>query len=87
MDVHGCHYALDWAYDAQEFHQLVTDLGRGFVLYPVARSVEFETSHETSPSGRQIEVRFGGAVVIESAVKAGTPEFSDVMSHVIGFCP
>src|ERR1700679_3527157 len=36
-----------WVYGAQELHELVTDLGRGFVLYPVAHMVEFETSHET----------------------------------------
>ena len=113
-------YDLRSVYGAQELHELVTDLGRGFVLYPVAHIVEFEIPHETGkagaelfegwierpqavrlspnvkgrlgdlrafPSGGQIEIRFGGAVVVQPAVKAGTLEFSDVMSDVIGFCP
>jgi len=33
--------------DPQEFHELRTDFSRGFVLCPVARIVEFETSNET----------------------------------------
>ena len=113
-------YVSGWVYGAQELHELVTDLGRGFVLYPVAYIVEFETPYETGkagaelfegwidrpqavhlspnvkgrlgdlrafPSGGQIEIRFGGAVVVQPAVKAGTLEFSDVMSDVIRFCP
>jgi hypothetical protein len=36
---------LGWVYGAQELHELVTDLGRGLVLYPVAHAVEFETPH------------------------------------------
>ena len=104
----------------QELHELVTDLGRGFVLYPVAHVIDFEIPHQTGkagaeffdgwiehpqairlprnekgrlgdlrafPSGRQIEIRFGGAVVVQPAVKAGALKFSDVMSDVIGFCP
>ena len=111
---------LGSVYGAQELHELITDLGRGFVLYPVAHIVEFETPHETGkagaelfegwierpqavhlspnvkgrlgdlrafPSGRQIEIRFGGAVVVQSTVKAGSLEFSDVMSDVVGFGP
>jgi len=39
------------------------------------------------PSTRQIEIRFGGAVVVQATVKAGTLELSDVMSDVIWFCP
>ena len=104
----------------QELHELVADLGRGFVLYPVAHIVDFESPHKTGkasaelfdgwiehlqairfprnekgrlgdlrafPSGRQIEIRFGGAVVIQAAVKAGTLEFSDVVSDVIWLRP
>jgi len=39
------------------------------------------------PRGGQIEIQFGGAVVIQATVKAGTPEFSDVMSDVIWLRP
>ena len=39
------------------------------------------------PSTGQIEIRFGCAVVIQAAVKAGTLEFSDVMSDLIWFHP
>ena len=39
------------------------------------------------PGRRQIEIRFGGAVVIQSAVETATLELSDIMSDVIGFCP
>jgi hypothetical protein len=34
---------LGRVYGAQELHELVTDLSRGFVLYPVAYIAEFET--------------------------------------------
>src|ERR1700730_13426940 len=94
-------HVLGCVYGAQELHELVTDLGGGFVLYPVAHIVEFETPHETGkagaqlfegwierpqavrfspnvkgrlgdlrafPSGRHIEIRFGGAVVVQPAV-------------------
>ena len=104
----------------QELHELVTDLGRGFVLDPVAHIVDFEIPHETGKAGAhffhgwielpqairlprdvkgrsshlrafpgagQIEIRFGGAVVVQATVKAGTLEFSDVMSDVIWFGP
>lgn len=37
----------------------------------------------TLPCAGQIEIWFGGAVVIQSAVKSGALEFSDVMSYVI----
>ena len=90
---------LSGVYGAQELHDLVVDLGRGFVLYPVAHIVDFESSHETRkantefsyggiesrqairlprnvkgrlgdrralPSTRQIEIRFGGAVVVQA---------------------
>lgn len=89
--------ALGCADGAQERQELVTDLRRGLVLYPVAHIVDFEISHETRktgaeffkgrierpqairlssnikgrlsnrgafPGARQIEIRFGGAVVI-----------------------
>jgi hypothetical protein len=36
----GC--VLGGVYGAQELHELVTDLGRGFVLYPVAHIIDFE---------------------------------------------
>ena len=39
------------------------------------------------PGAGQIEIRFGGAVVIEGAVKAGALEFSYVMSDVIRLRP
>ena len=107
-------------YGAQELHELVTDLGRGFVLYPVAQIIEFEIPHETGkagaelfegwverpqavrfspnvkgrlgdlrafPSGGQIEIRFGGAVVVQAAVKTRALEFSDVMIDVIRLRP
>src|ERR1700691_636761 len=38
----------------QEFHELVTDVGRGFVLYPVADIVEFETPHETGKATTEL---------------------------------
>jgi len=41
-------------YRAQELHELVTDLGRGFVLYPVAHMVKFETSHETGKADSKL---------------------------------
>lgn len=101
---------------AQKLHDLVTDLGRGFVLNPVTHIVDFKIPHETRKAGAeflerrieltqairlardvkgrlcdrctlpgagQIEIRFGGAVVIQSAVKSGSLEFSDVVSDVI----
>jgi hypothetical protein len=36
----GC--VLGGVYGAQELHELVIDLGRGFVLYPVAHIIDFE---------------------------------------------
>jgi len=113
-------HVLGGVYGAQELHELVTDLGRGFVLYPVAHIVDFEIPHETRkagpeflrgwiepfqpillsrnvkgrlgdlralPGAGQIEIRFGGAVIVQTTVKAGTLEFSDVMSDVIWFRP
>jgi hypothetical protein len=47
-------YQLGGAYAAQELHELVTDLGRGFVLYPVAHIVEFETPHKTGKAGAEL---------------------------------
>jgi hypothetical protein len=38
---------LGWLYRAQELHDLVTDLCRGLVLYPVAHVFDLEGSHET----------------------------------------
>jgi hypothetical protein len=45
---------LGGVYLAQELHELVADLGRGFVLYPVAYMVEFETPHETGKAGAEL---------------------------------
>jgi hypothetical protein len=39
------------------------------------------------PSAGQIEISFSGAVVIQTTVKTGALEFSDVMSDVIWFHP
>jgi len=39
------------------------------------------------PCGGQKEIRFGGAIIVETTVKAGTLEFSDVVGNVIGFGP
>ena len=111
----GCE--LGGVYGAQEFHELITDQVRGFVLYPVANIVQFEPPNETrkagahlvhgkrieffesisfSPnvkgglsdlrafeSGGQIEIRFGGTVVVQAAVKAGALKFRHVMIDVI----
>jgi hypothetical protein len=41
-------------YRAQELHELITDLGRGFVLHPVAHIVEFERPNETGKAGAQL---------------------------------
>ena len=40
-------------YGAQELHGLITAFVHGFVLYPVAHIVEFETPHETSKAGAE----------------------------------
>jgi hypothetical protein len=50
--------ARDRVYGAQELHDLVADLGRGFVLYPVAHIVDFESSHETRKANS--EFFYGG---------------------------
>jgi hypothetical protein len=47
-------HVLGWVYGAQELHELVTDLGRGFVLYPVAHIVEFETPDQTGKAGAEL---------------------------------
>ena len=39
------------------------------------------------PGGGQIEIRFGGAVVVQGTVEAGTLKFSYVMSNIIRFRP
>ena len=41
-------------YRAQELHKLVTDLSRGFMLYPVAHIVEFDTPHETGKTDAEL---------------------------------
>jgi hypothetical protein len=45
---------LSWGYSAQELHELVADLGRGFVLYPVAHIVELETPDEAGEAGAEL---------------------------------
>jgi hypothetical protein len=40
-----------WVYGAQELHELLTDLGRRFMLDPVAHIVEFEAPHQTGKVG------------------------------------
>jgi hypothetical protein len=45
---------LGGAYGAQELHELVADLVRGFVLYPVAHIVEFEFANETGKAGAHL---------------------------------
>src|SRR6202034_4131607 len=96
---------LGRVYGAQELHELITDLGGGFVLYPVAHIVEFERPEEPGKAGAQLvhrqwielfqairlspnekgrlrdvrafesggerEIMFGGAVIVQAAVKAG----------------
>jgi hypothetical protein len=37
--------------------------------------------------GGEIEIRFGGAVIVQGAVKAGALEFRNVMIDVIWFHP
>jgi hypothetical protein len=49
----GDSWVLRSVYAAQELHQLVTDLGRGFVLYPVAHILDFEIPHETGKAGAE----------------------------------
>ena len=45
---------LGRGYGAQELHELITDLARGLVLYPVAHIVEFEPPHETGKAGAHL---------------------------------
>jgi hypothetical protein len=45
----GCD--LGRVYGAQELRELVTDLGRGFVLNPMPHVVEFEIPHEAGKAG------------------------------------
>jgi hypothetical protein len=35
----------------QELHELITDLGGGFVVHPVAHIIEFERPDETGKAG------------------------------------
>jgi hypothetical protein len=46
---------------------LVTDLGRGFVLYPVAHMVEFETSHETGKANSKLV--YGQRVELSESIR------------------
>src|SRR5438445_10751310 len=45
---------LRGVYGAQELHKLVTDHVRGFVLYPMADIIEFESPHETGKTGAHL---------------------------------
>ena len=45
---------LGGVHGVQKLHELVTDLGRGFVLCPMAHVVEYETPHETRKSGAEL---------------------------------
>jgi hypothetical protein len=40
-------HVLGGIYSAQKSHELLTDLRRGLVLYPVAHIVDFEIPHKT----------------------------------------
>ena len=60
----GC--VLGGVYGAQELHELVTDLGRGFVLYPVAHIIDFEIPHETGKVGAEF---FGGWIEHPQAIR------------------
>ena len=65
---------LSGSYSAQEFHQLVTYLGRGFVLHPVADVVEFEMANETGEAGAKFVegwVELAEAVRFSGDVKGG----------------
>ena len=41
-------------YRVQELYELVTDLGRGFVLYPVAYIVDIEVPHQTGKARAEL---------------------------------
>jgi hypothetical protein len=60
----GC--ALGAVYGMQELHELVTDLGRGFVLYPVAHFFDFEIPHETGKGGAEF---FDGWIEHSQAIR------------------
>jgi hypothetical protein len=59
-------HALRGVYGAQELHEMVTDLGRGFVLYPVAHIFDFEIPHETGKAGAEF---FHGWIEIFQAIR------------------
>ncbi len=44
---------LGGVYRAHKLHDLITDLGRGFVLNPVAHMVDFEIPHQTRKAGAE----------------------------------
>ena len=61
-----CHHNLEeeierhisgGVHGVQKLHELVTDLRRGLVLYPVAHIVEFETPDQTGKAGAERKVR------------------------------
>ena len=41
-------------YLPQKLQELLVDLGRGFMLKPVARSVDFDTSNKTRKAGAEL---------------------------------
>jgi hypothetical protein len=59
-------HALGGVYGAQKLHQLVSDLFRGFVLYPVAHVVDFEIPHETGEAGTEF---FDGWIKCPQAIR------------------
>ena len=62
----GDRCVLGSVYGAQELHELVTDLGRGFVLYPVAYILDFEIPHETGKAGAEF---FDGWIEHSQAIR------------------
>ena len=57
---------LGGADGAQKLHDLITDLGRGFVLNPVTHIVDFKIPHET----RKARAEFlGGRIELTQAIR------------------
>jgi hypothetical protein len=59
-------YVLSGVYGAQELHDLIVDLSSGFVLYPVAHIVDFESSHETRKANTEF---FYGGIESRQAIR------------------
>jgi|SRR5580704_2412221 hypothetical protein len=45
--------SLGGIYDAQELHDLITDFGGSFVLYPMAHIIDFKVPEQTRKSGTE----------------------------------